>query len=93
LGRQVLGTGEGFFVPKDHPYSYEAGRSGVEVIEFRRATTFNIRFVEEEEERWTRVFNRARANETEWSEMRASRLGSVAGERATQWLREEGGEP
>jgi quercetin dioxygenase-like cupin family protein len=93
LGRQVLGTGEGFFVPKDHPYSYEAGRSGVEVIEFRRATTFNIRFVDDEEKRWTTVFNRAKANETEWSEMRASHLGSLAGERVTQWLREEAGEP
>jgi quercetin dioxygenase-like cupin family protein len=89
LGRQVLGTGEGFFVPKEHPYSYEAGPDGVEVIEFRHATTFNMRFVDEEEERWTRVFQRALANQAGWSEMRAERLGSGAGQRVTQRLLKE----
>ena len=77
LGSQVLGAGEGFFVPKDRPYSYEAGPEGVEVLEFRHATTFNIRFVDEQEERWQRVFDVANRSRQAWREMRAERIRSA----------------
>lgn len=35
LGSQVLGPGDGFFVPNGMPYKYSAGPDGVEVLEFR----------------------------------------------------------
>ena len=35
MGSQVLGPGDGFFVPNEMPYKYKAGPDGVEVLEFR----------------------------------------------------------
>lgn len=35
LGSQVLGPGDGFFVPNGMPYKYTAGPNGVEVLEYR----------------------------------------------------------
>ena len=35
LGSQVLGPGDGFFVPNGMPYKYTAGPDGVELLEFR----------------------------------------------------------
>ena len=35
LGSQVLGPGDGFFVPNGMPYKYTAGPDGVEILEYR----------------------------------------------------------
>lgn len=35
LGSQVLGAGDGVFVPNEMPYKYIAGPEGVELLEFR----------------------------------------------------------
>src|SRR5436309_1535294 len=45
LGSETLGAGDGFFVPKDAAYSYVPGPQGVEVLEFRQADHFNIKFL------------------------------------------------
>ncbi|HEX4184216.1 MAG TPA: hypothetical protein VHY34_13260 [Caulobacteraceae bacterium] len=45
LGSETLGAGDGFFVPSDAAYSYVPGPDGVEVLEFRHAQHFNIRFL------------------------------------------------
>ena len=44
MGTEVLKVGDGFFVPSGARYSYRAGESGVEVMEFRNATNFTIDF-------------------------------------------------
>jgi quercetin dioxygenase-like cupin family protein len=44
IGSHVLGRGDGFLVPADVGYGYEAGPEGVEVLEFRNATAFNLVF-------------------------------------------------
>ena len=43
MGSQVLDAGDGFFVPSDAPYAYEAGPDGVEVLEFRSCTSFGMK--------------------------------------------------
>ena len=42
IGGQTLQPGDGMFVPAGTGYTYEAGANGVEVLEFRNATRFNI---------------------------------------------------
>ncbi len=48
MGRRVLGPGDGFFVPADHPYAYRAGPRGVKLLEFRNATRFDTTFHEKD---------------------------------------------
>jgi quercetin dioxygenase-like cupin family protein len=55
LGRKVLKKGDGFFIPADVPYSYQAGPEGVEVLEFRNATQFNILFKNNDASHWERI--------------------------------------
>ena len=38
LGNHTLRAGDGFFVPANAPYQYDAGPEGVEVLEIRGAT-------------------------------------------------------
>jgi quercetin dioxygenase-like cupin family protein len=66
LGNQVLQAGDGFFVPADAPYAYEAGPDGVEVLEFRRATSFNIDVRDQTVERWQPIVAAAVANHDQW---------------------------
>jgi quercetin dioxygenase-like cupin family protein len=35
IGDKTLGKGDGFFIPKDMPYTYRAGPDGVELLEYR----------------------------------------------------------
>ena len=43
LGKQELRVGDGFYVPSDVRYSYSAGPSGVELLEFRNADNFDLK--------------------------------------------------
>lgn len=42
MGSHVLRKGDGMRIPAGHAYTYEAGPEGVEVLEFRNATHFEI---------------------------------------------------
>jgi mannose-6-phosphate isomerase-like protein (cupin superfamily) len=42
LGTEDLGPGDGFFVPAGARYKYRPGPDGVELLEFRHATHFDI---------------------------------------------------
>jgi len=66
LGNRVVRKGEGFFVPKDAPYSYRAGPEGVEVMEFRNATGFNFVFKGNDARHWERVAQAYRDNLPAW---------------------------
>ena len=66
LGNQVLRKGDGFFVPCDVPYSYEAGPDGVEILEFRNAARFNILFRNNDEVYWERMAESFRSNAPQW---------------------------
>lgn len=68
LGRKVLKKGDGFFVPADVVYSYEAGPEGVEVLEFRNATHFNILFKNNDVSHWERIAKSYNDNAEKWAD-------------------------
>jgi hypothetical protein len=55
FGAEVLGKGDGFFVPSDAAYTYVPGPEGVEILEFRTADRFNIRFLADNPAFWSRA--------------------------------------
>ena len=55
IGSHVLRKGDGMFIPKNHGYGYEAGPDGVEVLEFRNATRYNLKFQSNDEGHWDRI--------------------------------------
>ncbi len=66
LGSRSVTAGQGFFVPKDHPYSYAAGPEGVELLEFRHATAFDFVVRENDVHRWRTMIDIARTNQESW---------------------------
>ena len=73
MGSQVLGAGDGFFVRGDAPYTYEAGPDGVEVLEFRMATSFDIKIFDQSVERLQPLIDIAIANRDDWTARNAAR--------------------
>ena len=67
MGSHVLGKGDGFFVPRDQGYGYEAGPDGVEVLEFRNATRFNLAYGANDENRWKRIAETYRDRAEIWA--------------------------
>jgi quercetin dioxygenase-like cupin family protein len=66
LGARTLGPGDGFFIPANAAYTYEAGPGGVEVLEFRNVTHFNLTFSGNDEAHWTRMAEAIKRNAAEW---------------------------
>jgi len=66
IGSHVLRKGDGMFIPKDHAYGYQAGPEGVEVLEFRNATRFNLFFKGNDEAYWDRIAAMFRDRAAAW---------------------------
>jgi mannose-6-phosphate isomerase-like protein (cupin superfamily) len=66
LGTEVLKAGDVFFVPANQLYQYSAGPEGVEVLEVRNASNFNIRFSGNSAAVWGRISAVAAANLANW---------------------------
>jgi quercetin dioxygenase-like cupin family protein len=75
MGSQVLKAGDGFFVPSNAPYAYEAGPDGVEVLEFRGVTSFGMKIPGGQLERLRRAGQVAEEHGAEWAEQRARIAG------------------
>jgi quercetin dioxygenase-like cupin family protein len=67
MGTRVLGTGDGFFIKADAPYAYTAGPQGVEVLEFRTATSFDIKIRDTSVEDWKPYADAVRAFGPQWA--------------------------
>jgi hypothetical protein len=67
LGARTLGKGDGFFVPADAAYTYEAGPEGVEVLEFRNVSRFHLRFAGNEPGHWARMAAAVATNGAAWA--------------------------
>lgn len=79
MGHEELGPGDGFFVGKEVPYTYETGPEGVEVLEFRNTDDFNIRFMAKAAAAWDKAAARIQARRDDWeSEVPPSRLAVKA---------------
>lgn len=66
LGGVVLGKGDGFFVPANSAYTYQAGPQGLELLEFRNAGAFNIVFKGNELAFWQKVADAAETARANW---------------------------
>jgi hypothetical protein len=67
MGRQVIKEGEGFFVPDGAPYAYTAGPEGVEVLEFRAVSSFDMQ-ITESLPRWAKMVEISREHGAQWAE-------------------------
>lgn len=68
LGKRVVKAGSGFFVPADAPYAYQAGPEGIEILEFRGATSFDMK-ISESLPRWERILEGAREHHDTWADL------------------------
>jgi hypothetical protein len=66
LGTEELGPRDGFFIPKDVPYTYKPGPEGVELLEFRHATAFNFVNQANGVAFWEKAAETAAANREDW---------------------------
>ncbi|WP_461171103.1 cupin domain-containing protein [Arthrobacter sp. Z1-15] len=76
LGKRTLGTGDGFFVPKNSPYRYKAGPEGVEVVEFRTSVSFDYQYADSNETRWKDRLQYATDHREDWAAARDNFLDS-----------------
>jgi len=67
MGSRVLKPGDGFFILAEAPYAYTAGPEGVEVLEFRHATTFDIKIRDKTLEHWKPVIEAIKAHGESWA--------------------------
>ena len=67
MGSHILRRGDGFLIPRDRGYGYEAGSDGVELLEFRNATRFNLVYGVNDENRWQRIAQTYRDRADIWA--------------------------
>ena len=67
LGTEDLGKGDGFFVGADVPYTYKPGPEGVEILEFRKVDSFDMKFQGKTEAYWDKVVAGMDAARPAWS--------------------------
>ncbi len=73
LGPDVLGKGDGFFVPGGSPYTYTVGPEGVEVLEFRNDGCHDINVMATNATFWAKAAEALPASRARWpSEPRPS---------------------
>lgn len=70
IGTEQLGAGDGFFVGSDVPYTYKPGPDGVEVLEFRTADHFDIRFLGKTQAFWGKTVDALKSAHPRWAEER-----------------------
>lgn len=70
LGTEELGPGDGFYVGTDVPYTYKPGPDGVEVLEFRTADAFDIRFRGNTTAFWDKIVDGLRKEKPGWAGQR-----------------------
>lgn len=70
MGTEELGAGDGFFVGSDVPYSYTPGPEGVEVLEFRTAESFDIRFKGKTKAFWDKTAAAVKRERPNWEGQR-----------------------
>ena len=67
-GNVELHEGEGLFVPAGTVYFLEAGTRGLEVLEFRSGSAFNVEYLRNTPGHWSKVIGAISGNVTVWQE-------------------------
>lgn len=66
IGHEELGVGDGFFVGDGVPYAYTPGPDGVEVLEFRTSSHFNIKMLANNPAFWNRAVEAVKTHKDAW---------------------------
>lgn len=66
FGKEVLGPGDGAFVPGDTPYTFVTGPEGVEFLEYRNVTSWNIVFKSNNPASWSKGAERTASLREIW---------------------------
>ena len=66
MGTEELRPGDGFFVGADTPYAYVPGDEGLEILEFRSADRFSIKFLADNPAFWARAVQEAERRREGW---------------------------
>jgi mannose-6-phosphate isomerase-like protein (cupin superfamily) len=66
MGNVVLRAGDGVYVPRDHVYTFTAGPDGMEMLEFRNASSFDMRLRDNDAAHWGRIMESAERNKAHW---------------------------
>jgi hypothetical protein len=69
LGTEALRPGDGFFLPKDTPYTYAIGDEGLEILEFRHTSHFEFRALGGSESYWEKAAATITANRDTWKQL------------------------
>lgn len=69
VGNETLGKGDGFFVPAKVAYTFVTGTEGVEFIEFRNTTSWNIEF--RANNPWDKIAAKAEERHEAWKTEKA----------------------
>lgn len=72
MGARTLTAGDGFFITADTPYAYSAGPEGVQVLEFRMATGFDIKVRDKTLEQWRPVIEAIKSSGQLWDSAAAN---------------------
>jgi hypothetical protein len=67
MGNRRIPAGGGFFVPAGAPYAYTAGPEGIQILEFRGVSHFDMQ-ITEGLDRWDRIVETVREHEASWKE-------------------------
>jgi len=68
FGSEELSAGDSFLVPADTLYSYEVGPDGLEVLEFRTATEFDISFSGTDAS-WAKLIDNLKVQQAAWASL------------------------
>jgi hypothetical protein len=68
LGTRVLKRGDGLFVGADTQYTYTTGAEGVEILEFRPSSRFDINLAEGTPASWERLVKMCEENRELWGQ-------------------------
>lgn len=66
VASEIVGVGDGFFVPAGQMYGYTAGPEGVEILEFRSVSKFNIEYKSQPPAAWAALAAIIAANRNQW---------------------------
>jgi hypothetical protein len=67
IGTENLGKGDGFFVGASVPYTYTPGPEGVEVLEFRGSSAFDIKVLANSPAFWAKALQTAQDKKDAWA--------------------------
>ncbi len=68
MGNDELRAGDGFFIGEDVPYTYTAGATGVEILEFRASERFDIKVLADNPQFWARALQTVVDKQATWAD-------------------------